>query len=355
MIPPLIGLEATLLDDRCDAARLADSAGGAARLYLRQGDEGWSTPDGDADPVHVQDLMAALREGLGGGFDTLECFVGGEKVVYTLARGAVFTRRAAREASERFAEPDRESKPLAEALGIPASKRRPKFRQAYDFARAVTEALPRRAAPPLRLLDCACGRSYLGFVLLDLLASANRPATLHGVDSNTTLVAKCREIAGKLKWTNCAFETADLAAWSAPGEWDAVLSLHGCDTLTDEAIRIGVGVKAPLICVAPCCQHELRENWKDHPLGWTARYGLIEQRAADALTDGFRCLVLEGLGYRVRVVRFTSQETTPKNLLILARLAGPAKPERLAEAKAFMERFNVRPRLAALVEGGRRG
>ena len=349
MIPPLIGLEATLLDDRCDAVRLAHSGTDAVRLFLRQGDEGWTTPDGDEDPVHTQDMLAALREGLGAEFDTLECFVGNEKVVYGLVRGAISTRRAAREASERFAESERESKPLAEALGIPASRRRPKFRQAYDFARVVTEALPRRTDPPLRLLDCACGRSYLGFVLLDALAAANRLATLHGVDSNATLVAKCREIAGKLKWTNCAFETADLAAWTAQGEWDAVLSLHGCDTLTDEAIRIGVGVKAPLICVAPCCQHELRENWKDHPLGWTARYGLIEQRAADALTDGFRCLVLEGLGYRVSVVRFTSQEITPKNLLIVARLAGPARPERLAEAKAFMERFNVRPRLAGLV------
>lgn len=350
MIAPLIGLMVTLLDERCDAVRLTHSATGAERLYLRQGDEGWATPDVEADPIHAEDLFAAVRDVFGCDFDTVECFVGNEKVVYALSRGSVTTRRLPRGADERFSESSAESKTLSEALGIPASRRRPKFRQAHDFARIVADELPKRADPPLRLLDCACGRSYLGFVLLDLLTSAGRAATLYGVDSNATLVAKCREIAEKLQWTNCSFETADLTAWKGEGEWDAVLSLHGCDTLTDEAIRLGVGLRVPLICVAPCCQHELRDHWKDHPLGWTARYGLIEQRAADAITDGFRCLVLEGLGYRVRVTRFTSQETTPKNLLIVARLAGAPKPERLAEAKAFMERFNVRPRLAGLVE-----
>ena len=347
---PLIGLESVVSDERCDAVRLSRPDGGAEVVYLRQDGEGWTTADQGSDPIHTEQLLAAIGEAFGREYDTLECFVADEKVEYVLGRGAVVTRRVPRKKAERFGEPAAESRTLAEVLGIPGSKRRPKFRQAYQFAVLVLAALPPDNGVPLRVLDCACGRSYLGFVLLDLLSARGRSATLHGVDSDGVLVEKCREIAGDLGWTNCTFETADLATYGPAGTWDAVVSLHGCDTLTDDAIRIGCKAGVPLICVAPCCQHELRHGWKTHPLGWTKRYGLVEQRLADALTDGFRCLVLEALGYRVQVLRFTSQEVTPKNLLIRARLAGGHRPGRLAEARAFLKQFNARPRLAGLLD-----
>ena len=129
-----------------------------------------------------------------------------------------------------------------------------------------------------------------------------------------------------------------------------VLSLHGCDTLTDEAIRIAAECKADYIFVAPCCQHEMRYLWNDHPLSWISRYGLLEQRLADTLTDGFRSLALEALGYRVNVIRFTELDITPKNLIIQAVKATKPDPNAKESLKRFMNEFGVHPKLAEYIK-----
>ena len=240
---------------------------------------------------------------------------------------------------------------LVGALGIPKSKRRPKLKQAQQFARIVGGALSDAQAGPVRILDLACGRSYLGFVLAHQLAAGGRAVTLHGVDSQPVLVEKCREIAETLGWTNATFAVEDLYSYSvAPGGYHVAVSLHACDTLTDEAIRIACTARVPYFFAAPCCQHELRHVWQEHPLRWMGRYGLLEQHLADVLTDGFRCMVLEAMGYRVKVLRFTAPDVTPKNLLIQAELAGAPQPERAEAARAFLDQFGVHLRLGALLD-----
>ena len=157
-----------------------------------------------------------------------------------------------------------------------------------------------------------------------------------------------------LGWSDSTFEVADLAAYSVqPDAHDIAVSLHGCDTLTDEALRIGWEGRVPLLFVAPCCQHELRHQWRDHPLDWMSRYGLLEQQLADVVTDGFRCLVLEALGYRVKVIRFADPDVTPKNLLIQARLTSDPREGPARKAEAFLEQFGVSPRLAEVLRRSR--
>ncbi len=276
----------------------------------------------------------------------MECHLATEAVVYAIERGAVRMMREALEPET----PEAGMQALAEALGIPKSKRRPKLKQAQQFARIVQRALADVPLGPLRVLDLACGRSYLGFVLAHQLAAAGREVTLHGVDSQPALVSKCREIADTLGWANATFAVEDLNAFSVePGAYDLAVSLHACDTLTDEAIRIAATARIPRFFAAPCCQHELRHRWGDHPLKWIGRYGLIEQHVADALTDGFRCTVLEAMGYRVKVLRFAAPDVTPKNLLIQAELTTGRRPERAEAARAFLRQFGVRLRLADLL------
>jgi hypothetical protein len=64
-------------------------------------------------------------------------------------------------------------------------------------------------------------------------------------------------------------------------------------------------------------------------------------------------MVLEAMGYRVKVLRFAAPDVTPKNLLIQAELTGGPRPERAEAARDFLRRFGVRLRLAALLEAPR--
>jgi hypothetical protein len=161
-------------------------------------------------------------------------------------------------------------------------------------------------------------------------------------------VEKARDIASSLGIRDATFEVTDINSFSARGiQADLLISLHGCDTLSDDAIRLAVESNAHYAFIAPCCQHELRHILKDHPLTWISRYGLLDQRLADVLTDGLRCLVLEALGYKVSVIRFADPEITPKNLLIQAVRNQTNHPERNVErrreAREFAETFGIQP------------
>ena len=344
---PMMGLASTLADEECTAVRLVSTADGTKAVVSREGEDGWASDDAGAGPVHTQELLAHIQAGFGERWDRVECALGAETVVYALEGGSVRVLREPQEAEA----PQAGLQELVGALGIPKSKRRPKLKQARQFARIVQAALAGAGPGPLRVLDLACGRSYLGFVLAHALAAGGRRVTLHGVDSQPALVEKCREIAGTLGWANATFAVEDLYAYSvAPGAYDLAVSLHACDTLTDEAIRIACAARVPHFFAAPCCQHELRHAWQQHPLRWMSRYGLLEQHLADVLTDGFRCMVLEAMGYRVKVLRFTAPDVTPKNLLIQAELAGAPQPERAEAARAFLDQFGVHLRLGALLD-----
>jgi len=349
MLPPLPGLDALLEDEDCQAVELR-RGGVVVRVLTREGDDAWSPGEEQADALHSGAVGELIRQEFGPSWDALALLLPHEVVLYELEGGAVRVRRTPRgPADARAEEPD--LTPVAEALGIPRSRRRAKFEQARRFARVVIGALGQQRRPELRVLDLACGRSYVGVVLVHLLRSAGRAALLHGVDSDPSLVATCRRIADSLGWAGATFEAADLSGYAIEtGSYDVAVALHACDTLTDEAVRIACEGGIPLLLAAPCCQRELRRNWGGHPLEWVSRYGLLEQRLADALTDAFRCLVLEALGYEVRVVRFAAAGLTPKNVLIRARLTSTHRPERAREARAFMAQFGVRPRLAPLLE-----
>lgn len=357
MMQTLPGLMAALTDEECESVRLHGSGGAATATYLRQGEDTWVADDLESDELHTAELASAIQRGFGTRWDGLDCFLAGEKVEYAMEGSSVRVRRVAASAPGSDAESDEAAlKAVADALGIPKSRRRHKLKQARQFARIVAMALPESGKRTLRVLDLACGRSYLGFVLAHELSVGGRRVELHGVDSGPVLVQKCRDIAGALEWQNATFEAADLSSHSTePGTYDIMVALHGCDTLTDEALRIGWEARIPLMFAAPCCQHELRHLWGAHPLEWVSRYGLLEQRLADVLTDAFRCLVLEALGYRVKVLRFAAPDVTPKNLLIQAELTGEREPGRAAAARAFMKQFGARPRLAAVLEAAQMG
>jgi len=352
MTLPLLGLDAMLADMGCERIELRRPGG--ALVFVREGEDTWAPEDGASDAIHTRELRDAIGGELGGDYDRLVCMLAEEQVEYIVERGGVRIERSARPQAP--AEAEGGLGVVAEALGIPRSRRKHKLTQARRFAGIVERAIGQSdvaGSEDLRVLDLACGRSYLGFVLVHLLSAAGRRVRLHGVDASREYVEKSRAIAESLGWDDATFEVADLAAHAVdPGSFDVAVALHGCDTLTDEALRVACEARVPLVFVAPCCQHELRHLLRKHPLDWIARYGLLEQRLADVLTDGFRCLVMQAVGYRVNVLRFVEPDVTPKNLLIQGRLTSGPRPDRAREAGAFMKQFHVRPRLAVLLEAG---
>ena len=110
---------------------------------------------------------------------------------------------------------------------------------------------------------------------------------------------------------------------SPPARVDMVISLHACDTATDEALAKGVEWKSRYIVSAPCCQHELQKTLGQTGADTSAfagvlRHGILRERLCDILTDSFRAMILRILGFKTQVVEFVSPDATARNILLRA-------------------------------------
>ena len=84
------------------------------------------------------------------------------------------------------------------------------------------------------------------------------PTHLTGIDHDPEIVETCRAIRDDLQLSGVDFRICEIAEYVPEAGPDIVLSLHACDTATDEAIALGVRRGSRIILAAPCCQHELR-------------------------------------------------------------------------------------------------
>ena len=198
---------------------------------------------------------------------------------------------------------------------------RGKFRQVNTFLELFGRALPAAGETkhPLTLIDCGCGSAYLTFAAYHYCAHLQkRPTQVVGVDSDAESIAKCRRLQESLQWDGLTFHESTIADFEPATRPDVVLSLHACDTATDEAIAQGIRWQGSVILAAPCCQHELHDQVQHPVFQPVLRHGILKQRTADILTDTFRALVLRIMGYKTDVVEFVSPEATSRNLLIRA-------------------------------------
>ncbi len=189
----------------------------------------------------------------------------------------------------------------------------------------------------------------------------SRRARLIGLDAEAAAVRAAQGLVRRVGYRNMEFCVTPIRAWRAPSRVDLVLSLHACDTATDEALALGVATGAQGIVAVPCCQHELapqlRSNASD--LAPLLAHPILRARLADWLADGLRALVLESHGYSVDVLEYISPLDTPKNILLRAELArdgadaAQRAAARAAEADTLMSRFGVRPSLPGLIEAMR--
>jgi hypothetical protein len=147
------------------------------------------------------------------------------------------------------------------------------------------------------------------------------------------------------------FEVSTIADYRRDEPIDLLVSLHACDTATDEAIAAGVRLGAEAIVLAPCCHHELAAQIATNEKDGLLRHGLLLGRQADLVTDALRAARLEIAGYRVEVMEFVAAEHTAKNVMIRAERA-PSEPRAERAAAEFVElrdRYGVDPAIERLL------
>lgn len=188
---------------------------------------------------------------------------------------------------------------------------------------------------PLSILDAGCGKAYMSLALVLYAERLGRTPSLVGLDRDPGVVDTVRGIADELGY-DATFAATSIAEWTAANDGadvDVLVSLHACDTATDEALAAGVRLGARAIVLAPCCHHELSTLLvEDAVPSGIARHGLLRSRYCDVATDALRAALLELHGYRTEVIEFVSAEHTARNVMIRAQRRD--RPDARASAAA---------------------
>ena len=227
-----------------------------------------------------------------------------------------------------------------------------KFSQINEFLRAIEQsgAFDQALDRPLRILDCGCGSAYLTFAVYHYLNTIRQiPAVVVGIDNNEYLIRKCATNAHELGFENIHFEQAAIETWTPNQPIDVVLSLHACDTATDDALALAIRADAPYIISVPCCHKDLSHKLNAAVLRPMVRDGLLRQRTADLVTDAFRAQILRILGYRTDVIEFITPDQTSKNLMIRAVKSGKPDQHAYDDYHAMKTFWQVTPYLETLL------
>ena len=124
------------------------------------------------------------------------------------------------------------------------SQRYDKFRQVNRFLELVEDVLPSLPPGRLRIVDFGSGKSYLTFALHHLLTAVHdREVEIVGLDLKTEVVDHCEALARTLGADGLRFEVGDIAGYEQLGGVDLVVSLHACDTATDDALDRAVACR----------------------------------------------------------------------------------------------------------------
>jgi SAM-dependent methyltransferase len=227
--------------------------------------------------------------------------------------------------------------PFLEAIGVMTpqgqvrARRYAKFRQInrfLEFVEDIYAELPPEG--PLRVVDFGCGKSYLTFALHHLLTTVHgREVRIVGLDREPSVIETCREVAQRLQLGGLEFRVGDITTHQTDEPVDLAVSLHACDTATDDALARAIHWQARVILAVPCCQHELAAQMDCKPLLPLASHGILRERFAALATDALRACALEAAGYRTQVVEFIDLQHTARNVLIRAvrQVASPRAEE----------------------------
>ena len=253
---------------------------------------------------------------------------------------------------------------IADGSGAIRASRRGKYDQVNEFLKVVDEVVApasKASDATFTVVDCGCGKAYLTLALYYYLVHALKMQSVRvvGIDRRADVVAAARGVAAQLDVAdNVKFVEADLGAVSLADVTDCdrvdmVISLHACDTATDEALAKGVEWKARYVLAAPCCQHELQKALsagRDAGGEFAAllRQPILRERLCDILTDSFRAAIMRILGFRTQVVEFVDAEATARNIMLKCEYGvKPGQSGPVGEYLALRDYWKVTPWLEA--------
>ena len=218
-----------------------------------------------------------------------------------------------------------------------------KWKQINKYLETIDSLLRESPLPESPLIaDMGSGKGYLTFALYAFLRNHYQlKPRIIGIELRQNLVDQCNRIAESNGFEGLRFMAQDIQQFR-PEALDMLIALHACDTATDLALAAGILNQAKMIVVAPCCHKQIRRDMNAHnELQPLMRFGILEERQAELLTDGIRALLLESEGYKTKVFEFISTEHTPKNVMITA----------IHQGKTAAKSSAAREKVAALKAG----
>ena len=218
---------------------------------------------------------------------------------------------------------------LTEAGRMNLDSRR-KLKQIYHLEQLVKPLLLaiKQQHNNIILVDHGAGKSYLGFILNDLLIRhLNDKSHIYAIEHSLELVEKSKLLAQQLHFNNMTFIQSSIFnsidSIEIPTHVDIVTALHACDTATDDAITFAIKRKVQYLVLIPCCQAEISQMLKhsktDSEIFELWRHPIHTREFGSHLTNVLRCLYLEAHGYNVTVTELVGWEHSMKNELIIAK------------------------------------
>ena len=257
-----------------------------------------------------------------------------------------------------------DSSALLRVLGIAGSdgkvkpSRRGKYDQVNEFLRVIEVVTADKPEKSLNIVDCGCGKAYLTFAAYFYMTLVHGyDVRVCGIDRRVDVIESARRMAADLDVSEqVTFINGDLESSEPDFNADMMISLHACDTATDEALARGMEWKCRYLLCSPCCQHELQKGLKSgNEMKAVLRHGILRERLADLLTDTFRAQILRILGFRVKIIEFVSSEATSRNIMLKAEFCvKPGQNGAVSDYLELRDYWKVAPwletRMSALID-----
>jgi len=228
-----------------------------------------------------------------------------------------------------------------------------KFRQINRFLEMVNDLYKDAEDKKYHLIDFGCGKSYLTFALYHYFTVIKGFETsITGIDLKQEVIDHCNEISKKVNFNNLNFVHGFIHDFKTDDPIDFVVTLHACDTATDDAILFSLKHNAQKMMFVPCCQHELNKQIQNAESNIMLKHGIFKDRVTALVTDTMRTQLLEACGYKVQSMEFIDLEHTAKNILlrcVKTNKSDKQKEDAFKLYEDFKNQWEIRPYLEKMM------